>query len=83
MATPTVDAVDDGVVHLPNRLPRAVGELQDVLVPEVRVTGEPDHSIVSLSLKTVLLCAVEETYFERHEAFEPHVLCSNLPDCSS
>ena len=42
-----VDVVDDGVVHLPNRLPRAVGELQHVLMPEVGVAGKPDHIYVS------------------------------------
>ena len=40
---PAVDVVDDGVVHLPNRLPRAVGELQHVLMPEMGIASKPDH----------------------------------------
>lgn len=46
-----VDVGDDHRIHLLDRFPRPVGELEHVFVPEVGIAGKPNHSLVSFVAK--------------------------------
>lgn len=46
-----VDVGDDRRIHLLDRFPRPVGELEHVFVPEVGIAGKPNHSLVSFVAK--------------------------------